>query len=156
MRTKKNFTSRVLDALTANDAVRVNQGKYVRMTKRFKALESVQYSEYDLRGLSAQEKAFMRENEYKCYVDHRECSGGVVKTTRYYLFIARSMTTGRRQLYAYSKKQYLNLNGHDISSDHYNYECWLTVRFRNGEFNEISKYNYERRFCQMLAVVAID
>ena len=153
MRTKKQFASRVLDAMTSADAIRCNQGKYMRATKALKAIESVTYDEYDLRGLSAQEKAFVRENDYKCYIDYWESFKH--KPTRYYLFIARSETTGRRQLYAYSKKQWLCLNGHDISPDLFNYECWCTVRFRRGEFYDISKFFYERRFNRFLAPVSI-
>lgn len=138
MKTKKmTFSQRVIDAIIKADGVRLNQGRVLRACKRVKALEGVLYTDFDLRGLSAAEKEFIRDNEYRCYYD---CCG-----RRYYIFIQRNRTTRKRQLYAYEKKQYLTPNGHDVAGGLYawNYECWLTVNTRTGE---ISRLNYERRF----------
>lgn len=132
---KKSFTKRVFDALIENDAVRCTQPRVLRSLRRLQALESVLYCDYDLRGLSKQEKQFIKDNEYRCYYD---CEG-----KRYYIFIARNLTTGKRQLYAYEKKQYFTpnaLNGGGV----YNYERWLIVDTSRGR---ITRFNYERRFC---------
>ena len=93
----------------------------------------------------------MSENGMKCWYDFRDVMG---RKHRYYIFISRDLTTGRKRLYAYEKKQYIQLNGHDISSDAYNYECWLTIDLRK-DYGEISRLRYERRFCNLLAPVAI-
>lgn len=138
MKTKKRtFNQRVIDAVIKADAVRLNQPRVVRACKRVKALEGVLYTWEDLRGLSIAEKRYMIDNNYRCFYD---CCG-----RRYYIFIQRNQTTGKRQLYAYEKKQYLTPNGHDVAGGlhAWNYECWLTVNTRTGE---ISRLNYERRF----------
>lgn len=145
------FAQRVMDAFIESDANRLNQGRIARACKRIKALEATKYDEKDLSGLSRQEKEFMRENDYNCFYDFHDVMG---RKHRYYIFISRDLTTGRRRLYAYEKKQYLQLNGHDISSDAYNYECWLTIDLRK-DYGEISRLRYERRFCNILAPVVI-
>ena len=147
----RTFAQRLLDAMVESDANRLNQGRIIRACKRIKALEATEYSEYDLRGLSRKEKEFMSENGMKCWYDFRDVMG---RKHRYYIFISRDLTTGRKRLYAYEKKQYIQLNGHDISSDAYNYECWLTIDLRK-DYGEISRLRYERRFCNLLAPVAI-
>ena len=147
----RTFAQRLLDAMVESDANRMNQGRITRACKRIKALEATNYDERDLRGLSRQEKDFIRENDYKCFYDCHDVMG---RKHRYYIFISRDLTTGKNRLYAYEKKQYLDLNGHDISSDAYNYECWLTVDLRKG-YGDISRLRYERRFCNLLAPVAI-
>lgn len=141
MKTKNDFTSRVLEAVTLNDGVRYNQGRFVRAQKRLRALESVMYEESDLRGLTAAEKSFIRENEMKCYLDVRDYHG----VERYYIFVGRDLTTGKKRLYAYSKMQMLNPNGHDVSASAYNYECYLIVQ--PLYVSPVSRFNYERRFC---------
>jgi hypothetical protein len=145
------FANRLLDGLAAADANRLNQGRILRAVKRIKALEATTYQENDLRGLSKPEKEFIRENEYKCWYD---CNDVMGRRHRYYIFMAKDLTTGRKRIYAYRKDQYIQLNGHDISSDAYNYECWLIVDLRKG-YGEISRHRYERRFSNILAPVAI-
>lgn len=147
----RTFAQRLLDAMVESDANRLNQGRIIRACKRIKALEATEYGEYDLRGLSRKEKEFMHENGMKCWYDFHDVMG---RKHRYYIFISRDLTTGRKRLYAYEKKQYIQLNGHDISSDAYNYECWLTIDLRK-DYGEISRLRYERRFCNLLAPVAI-
>lgn len=131
----KSFNLRVIDAVINYGGVRCNQGRVLCAVKRLQALESVLYCDYDLRGLSKQEKQFIKDNGYRCYYD---CEG-----KRYYIFIARNLTTGKRQLYAYEKKQYFTpnaLNGGGV----YNYERWLIV---DTSRVRITRFNYERRFC---------
>ena len=131
----KSFNLRVIDAVINNDGVRCNQGRVLRAVKRLQALESVLYCDSDLRGLSKPEKDFIKGNEYRCFYD---CCG-----KRYYIFIARNLTTGKKQLYAYEKKQYLHLNQQD-GAGVFNYEKWLLV---NTRWEKISNFNYVRRFC---------
>ena len=141
MKTKHDFESRILEAVAECDGVRCNQGRFLRAQKRLRAVEAVLYTDNDLRGLSATEKRFIRENGMKCYIDVLEYYG----TTRYYLFVARDFTTGKRRLYAYSKRQWLNPNGHDVSASAYNYECYLLVAPMKDK--PVSRFDYERRFC---------
>ena len=166
MKKNRSFAERVMGAIIDADGHRINQGKYLRMQKRLRAVEDVTYTEWDLRGLSPREKEFVRENQYKCYIDRQQLDGKaplrynrsigahVVGTSmnRYYIFIARDLATGKKKLYAYSKKQYLNYSGHDICPDYWNYECWLTVDTNRGDIN---KFNYERRFSHQLAPISI-
>lgn len=134
------FTRRVINAFICADSVRADQGKFLRAFKRLKALEAIKYTDHDLRGLSAREKSFMRDNSYNTYYD---CCG-----KRYYLFISRNRTTGKKQLYAYEKKQYLRPNRHDIIKSNYyhNYQCWLTVN-TDPDYTgpRINKYCFEFR-----------
>lgn len=131
----KSFNLRVIDAVINYGGMRCNQGRVLCAVKRLQALESVLYCDYDLRGLSKQEKQFIKDNGYRCYYD---CEG-----KRYYIFIARNLTTGKKQLYAYEKKQYLHLNQQD-GAGVFNYEKWLLV---NTRWEKISILNYVRRFC---------
>ena len=147
----RNFANRLLDGLVAADANRLNQGRIFRAVKRFKALEATDYQESDLRGLSKPEKEFIRENGMKCWYDFCDVMG---REHRYYIFMAKDLTTGRKRLYAYEKKQLLLPNGNDISSSAFNYECWLTVDLRKG-YAEISRHRYERRFCNVLSPIFI-
>lgn len=132
---KKSFTKRVWDALTENDAVRCTQPRVLRSLRRLQALESVLYCDYDLRGLSKQGKQFVKDNGYRCYFD---CEG-----KRFYIFIARNLGTGKKQLYSYEKKQYFTPNAQDANGV-FNYEKWLVVDTSRGR---ITQFNYERRFC---------
>lgn len=140
---QKNFSSRVFNEIANVNAIRLDQGRIIRAQNRIRAFESVSYSEYDLRGLSKAEKEFMQENEMKSYFD---CEGN-----RYYLFIRRNKTTGKKQLYAYEKKQWMNLNGRDFKTD-WNYAFWLTIDTRR---NSISKFNYEYRFGEILSFIQV-
>jgi hypothetical protein len=130
----KSFTERVFDALAENGAFKRTQPRVLRSFRRLQVLESVLYCDYDLRGLSKSEKDFIRGNEYRCYYD---CGG-----KRFYIFIARNLTTGKKQLYAYEKKQYFTPNAQDANGV-FNYEKWLLV---NTRWEKISVFNYERRF----------
>ena len=147
----RNFAQRLLDGLVAADANRLNQGRILRVVKRIKALEATTYQESDLRGLSKPEKEFIRENDMKCWYDYSDVMG---RNHRYYIFIAKDLTTGRKRLYAYEKKQFMMPNGNDISKSAFNYECWLTVDLHKG-YAEISRHRYERRFCRVLSPIFI-
>lgn len=140
---QKNFTSRVFDAMVNNGGYYSLQGNVLRAQNRIRAFESVTYSEYDLRGLSKAEKEFMRENEMKSYFDY--------EGSRYYIFIRNNKTTGKKQLYAYEKKQWMNLNGRDFKTD-WNYAFWLTI---DTKHNRISRFNYEYRFNEILSFVQV-
>ena len=136
MKKKNDFLSRLLDAYVDAESRVANEigklcrwenrngyvpnGMYYRMQEKIKALESVRYEESDLRGLSDIEKDCIRDNEYKCFVD--------VRGRRYYIFIAKNATTGRKQIYGQSKKQLISPNGHDICKDKFNYSCWLILQ----------------------------
>lgn len=141
---QKNFVARVFNAIADNDAFRLDCGRIYRAQTRLKIFESTPFNEYDLRGLSKAEKEFIRENEMKSYYDCCDLHG---KMNRYYIFINTDKTTGKRHIYAYSKKQWLNPNGKDIG-DYWNYAYWLTIDTKRGE---ISKYNYEYRFSNILS-----
>lgn len=119
------------------------KSRILRACEKAKKIESMKFSEKELRGLSKPEKEFIRCNNYNVCINCRiTVSGDPVKL---YLFIAKQMN-GRKALYAYTKKQSINPNGHDISREAYNYECWLMFdRITNG----FSKFSHERRFCKM-------
>lgn len=111
--------------------------------QKAKRIEAMKFSEKELRGLSKSEKEFIRCNNYNVCINCRiTVSGDPVKL---YLFIAKQLN-GRKALYAITKKQSINPNGHDISNEAHNYECWLV--FDRGK-NGFSKFNYERRFGRM-------
>ena len=111
--------------------------------QKAKRIEAMKFSEKELRGLSNPEKEFIRCNNYNVCINCRiTVSGDPVKL---YLFIAKQMN-GRKALYAYTKKQSINPNGHDISREAYNYECWLLF---NKNENGFYKFSYERRFCKI-------
>lgn len=144
---KKKINGRILDAIVDAQLNNYTLPRYLRAYKTLKVIESITYTDTDLRGLSKAEKAFMHSNDNKIYVD--ECN------RRYYIFIARDLSTGRRRLYAIGKRQWLNPNGHDISKDAYNYECWLIVNANTNPWHYVSPLYYERRFCQILAPISI-
>lgn len=119
------------------------ESRILRAIKKAKRIEAMKFTEKDLRGLSKYEKEFIQNHDYNVCINCRiTVSGDPVKL---YLFISKQMN-GRKALYAYTKKQSINPNGHDISMEAYNYECWLMFdRITNG----FSKFSYERRFCKM-------
>lgn len=156
-----NFNNRLLNALVeVDDRLRaeigplcrwegrngyVPNGIHYRQQERLKALDSMKYQEYDLRGLSKPEKEFVRNNEYKCYVD--------INGKRYYMFIGINSTTGKRQMYGHSKKQILNPNGHDVDDRMYNYSIWLTL---NTQTNlPFYNHSYEHRPWRAIVPFAI-
>ena len=143
----KKFTTRVLDAIAEAMLNNYTLPRYLRAYETLKVIEGITYTNTDLRGLSKAEKAFMNSNNNKVYIDENN--------RRYYIFIARDLSTGRRRLYAIGKRQWLNPNGHDISTDAYNYECWLIVNTNSNPWHYVSPLYYERRFCRMLTPVVI-
>jgi len=104
-----------------------------------KELENAVFTEKDLRGLSKNEKDFIRENDMKkTYKD-------------FYMFIEKNLSTGKEQLYAYHKLQSLFPNGHDISSEFNNVDCWLifNATAKNSYYKDFfDKNHFEKRFCQ--------
>lgn len=137
------FTDRILNTIREARLNNYTLPRYLRAYKTLQVIESITYTDKDLRGLSKAEKAFMNSNDNKCYID--ECN------RRYYIFIARDLSTGKRRLYAIGKRQWLNPNGHDISPIAYNYECWLIVNTNTNPWHYISPLYYERRYSQILA-----
>ena len=138
---KRTITNRLLDLITEADGMRYNQGRFLRMQKALKAVEKFEYNDDDLRGLSAWEKDFMRENGMKIYWDG---------DTRYYIFIARNLATGKKQLYAYTKKQMISPNS-DSYGNGYSYENWHTFQRLYG----FDCLHYERRAWKTLPPVTI-
>lgn len=143
----KKFTTRILDAIAEAMLNNYTLPRYLRAYKTLKVIEGITYTDTDLRGLSKAEKIFIKNNDNKVYIDDNN--------RRYYIFIARDHSTGRRRLYAISKRQWLNPNGHDISQDAYNYECWLIVHTYSNPWYYVNPLYYERRFCQILTPVVI-
>lgn len=174
---KTDFTTRVYDSL-ANEELKVRLeripgnrgyqivgGKYASCAKRIKAYESVLFEEKDLRGLSTNEKNFIRENGYKNYYEQTEFDYTLNKnvTTRYYIFIKHSLTTNKPTLYAYHKMQWIDLGNRLFNimgkgQKGWNYEYWLV--FNNNNYNRdgraFSKYNAEYRFGSMCSCVNLD
>lgn len=138
---KRTISNRLLDLIMEADGMRLNQGRFLRMRKSLRAVEKFKYNEDDLRGLSACEKDFMRENGMKIYWDG---------DTRYYIFIARNLATGKKQLYAYTKKQMIDPNS-DSYGNGYSYEMWHTFRRLYG----FDCLHYERRAWKTLPPVTI-
>ena len=143
----KKFTTRILDAIAEAMLNNYTLPRYLRAYKTLKVIEDITYTDTDLRGLSKAEKIFIKSNDNKVYIDENN--------RRYYIFIARDLSTGRRRLYAIGKRQWLNPNGHDITKDAYNYECWLIVNTNSNPWHYVSPLYYERRFCQILTPVVI-
>lgn len=119
--------------------------RIVKCQETIKQLENELFTEKDLRGLSQLEKEFVRGNGYHVQYDQPiYYSGGQVfehyKDT-FYLFIARNLTTGKKQLYAITKAQSIAPN--DKTDGMFNSEKWLVLDTQRGLF---SKFNFERRF----------
>lgn len=111
--------------------------RILRAAAKAKRIEAMKFTEKELRGLTKSEKVFVRENNYSVCLNQN----GI----KLYMFVAKQLN-GRKSLYAITKKQSINPNGHDISNEAYNYECWLLFdKKRNG----FSKFYYERRFCKV-------
>ena len=114
------------------------KSRILRACEKAKEIESRLFTEKDLRGLTINEKEYIRKNGYRVL-------SALPNGEKIYLFVARQVN-GRKALYAITKKQSINPNGHQISKDAFNYECWLVFdRERYG----FSKFNYERRFGRM-------
>lgn len=161
---QNSFNSRLLTAIAnAEAAVRNRFGALLRWEGRngyvtnyavyrkqeyIAALEVVKYEERDLRGLSQKEKELIRDNNYNNFVD--------VRGTRYYMFIARDLTTGKRRVYGYSKYQIIDPNGDyfHFTETRYNYNAWLILN-TDLEAQPFSPYRYEVRAWQTLTPVAI-
>ena len=113
------------------------QDRILKASNKAKKIEAMKFTEKELRGLTKAEKDFVKENDYKVCLNQ----DGI----KLYMFVAKQLN-GRKALYDITKKQSINPNGHDISNEAYNYECWLLFdKKRNG----FSKLYYERRFCKV-------
>lgn len=119
------------------------KARFLQAIEKRNKLNSRLFSETEMRGLSKVEKQFIRNNGYKAHVV-QDSVNSLMKGT-YYLFIERNRI-GKKQLYAYHKKQVLCPNKKDICADAWNYECWLTFTSNESDWN-FSQLNYERRFC---------
>ena len=119
----------------------IKLGRIERAINVIKELETLKFTEKDIRGLTKVEKQFLIENNYNVVLNQKGTIGtnGIL-----YMFIAKNKL-GKKQLYAITKKQSISPNAHDISQSAYNHECWLLFDVASCEF---SKYSYERRFCQ--------
>ena len=117
--------------------VSIQTGRILKAMQVIKDLDNAYYSEKNLRGLSPLEKEFIRDNNYKLHLIQSD-------KKEFYMFIGCDLL-GKKRLYALSKKQSMFPNGKDISSEAYNYECWLLFNPINWGF---STYFYERRFCK--------
>lgn len=119
------------------------KARFLQAIEKRDALNNRLFSETEMRGLSKVEKQFIRNNGYKAHVVQDRVNS-LMKGT-YYLFIERNRM-GKKQLYAYHKKQVLCPNKKDICPNAYNYECWLTFN-SNENYWKFDLLNYERRFC---------
>lgn len=111
--------------------------RILRAVNKAKRIEAMKFTEKELRGLTNAEKDFVRDNEYSVCLN--QCGH------KFYMFVAKQLN-GKKALYAITKRQSINPNGHDISREAYNYECWLLFDRKKGGF---SKFYYERRFCKV-------
>lgn len=143
----KQYTNRILNAIREAKLNNYTLPRYLRAYKTLMLIENITYTNTDLRGLSKAEKEFMNNNGNKSYIDEYD--------QRYYIFIARDLSSGKRRLYAIGKRQWLNPNGHDISPNAYNYECWLIVNTNTNPWHYVSPLYYERRYCQCLTTPAV-
>ena len=114
--------------------------RILKALERIRQLDDAVFLQKDIRGLSKPEKHFLEENGFKVKLVQkgftRSCTG------TYYMFIARNMSSGKKQLYAIKKRQSINPN--EKKDGVFNYEKWLVFDARHGEFCDL---NYERRFC---------
>lgn len=118
------------------------RGKYAVAAYKIKKYEEVLFSEWDLRGLTAVEKDFIRDNGMKNYVDIKDFSYSG-NTERVYLVIRRN-SVGRKTLYGFMKKQWIDLNAHYheiFGKTGFNYDKQLI--FTPGFGAPFSKYRYE-------------
>ncbi len=145
MREYNDHASRFFNSLT-REQMSFQQGRFARATKLLRAYESMPFNEYDLRGLSKMEKEFIRDNGMKTYFDD------VLYKRRFYLFINRDRTTGKRHLYAYDKKQWLNPAGKGYIGESWNCDYWLIV---DTDRHCISPLLYEHRPCGSLAPIML-
>lgn len=127
------------------------KARFLQAIEKRDALNNRLFSETEMRGLSKIEKQFIRDNKYKAHVV-QDSVNSLMKGT-YYLFIERNRI-GKKQLYAYHKKQVLCPNKRDICADAYNYECWLTFTNNESDWN-FNQLNYERRFCILPTTITL-
>lgn len=156
MKTNKKTSDFEKNAIELQRAAAIsvaNCGKNAIRQARLNALKNAVYTENDLRGLTVREKEFIRENEMKAFYCEHTYTGG---NARYFVFIGRNATTGKRQLYAYSVRQMLNVNGRDISPWVHNYACWLTPQlYKNSSLPVFSAFRYEVRPWDVLTEIFI-
>lgn len=97
------------------------KARILNAAERAKAIEAKKFTENDLRGLTAAEKTFVRENGYNVCVSQYFPGGGYQKL---YMFVARQ-ANGRKALYAITKWQSIAPNRTDVIPGTFNFEVWM-------------------------------
>ena len=118
--------------------------RILKACKRAKEIESRFFTEKEMRGLTNDEKEFIRDNDYNVCVSACIDAFGD-KKQKLYMFIARQRN-GRKALYAITKWQSVYPGGKDFAPCVYNYQCWMTFSKKENGF---SKFYYEFRFSTM-------
>lgn len=111
------------------------KARFLNAAERAKAIEGKKFSEKDLRGLTAAEKTFIRENGYNVCVSQYFPGRGNQKL---YMFVARQ-ANGRKALYAIAKWQSLAPNRQDVISGAWNFEVWMPFDAAAGIFSTTTK-----------------
>lgn len=111
------------------------KARFLNAAERAKAIEGKKFSEKDLRGLTAAEKTFVRENGYSVCVSQYFPGRGNQKL---YMFVARQ-ANGRKALYAIAKWQSLAPNRQDVISGAWNFEVWMPFDAAAGIFSTTTK-----------------
>lgn len=86
----------------------------LRVQNELRVFEKETFTEKEMRGLTEQEKEFIRENDYKKYWDGDE--------TRFYMWIQKN-PLGKKQLFAFAKWQIIDPNGAGLYGK-LNYRYW--------------------------------
>ena len=116
--------------------------KVLNAQEKIKEMNSLKFTDKDLRGLSKAEKDFIIENNYKISVKQYDLSGNSIKM---YLHIKRN-NLGKKELFAYTKTQALRPNDRDISKSHLNHEILLKFHARESFYHKFNTFEFERGF----------
>lgn len=123
--------------------------RIIRAQQTINALEERKFSEREMRGLSKAEKQFIADNGYHVRLVQNNTYFGLYNGV-YYMFIARNLSTGKKQLYAITKHQSILPN--EKTDGIFNYEKWLVLNTKEVCFKPLY---YERRFCTMPNVTLV-
>jgi hypothetical protein len=116
--------------------------KVLNAQENIKEMNSLKFTDKDLRGLSKEEKDFIIENNYNVAVTQYDLSGNSIKM---YLHIKRN-NLGKKELFAYTKKQALRPNQKDVSKSHLNHEILLKFNAKESFYRKFNTLEFERGF----------
>ena len=110
------------------------KARILNAAERAKAIEAKKFTEKDLRGLTAAEKTFVRENGYNVCVSQYFPGIGCQQL---YMFVAKQ-SNGRKALYAITKWQSVAPNRTDVVAGVWNFAAWMPFDAA-GKFSTTTK-----------------